>query len=370
MNFTMTYISFILVFRNHQKVIEMMRHFGLPQYALFIGLFLGAINPVWAATSLDSEPLAVTLIPLAKVLQISERSVPATLVSLNDSTLSAEVAGKVTRLLVDVGATVKAGQVLANLDCRDYTHSLSQAKASMTTAKARLSFAQSQWQRNQQLRKTGLLPAEQLEKAQADFDSAQADVAVNQAQVDTASLAVSRCEVTAPFAGQITQRHLQLGQQATPGSPAFQLLQHDVQELSAQLSAEEVAEQAQGKQLRFVADGVTLAVKRRAVVGQISGNTRTQEVRFSLQEPTTLAAGQSGRLVWQSPLPALPASWLVRRDTSLGVMLGEGDAAKFHPLPKAQEGQAAIVDLPDTTLLIDQNRLRVQHGQAIKVESP
>lgn len=348
----------------------MMRYVGVFPYVLWVGLILGVIHNGWAETSPNAEPLPVTLIPLAKVLQTLERSVPATLISLNDSTLSVEVTGKVTRLLVDVGATVKTGQVLANLDCRDYTHSLNQAKASTAAAKARLKFAQNQWQRHQQLRKAGLLPAEQLEKAQADLDSAQADVAVHQAQLDTANLAVSRCDVTAPFAGQITRRYLQLGQQATLGSPAFQLLQHDAQELSAQLSAEEITEQEKGKQLRFVTDGGTFAVKRRAVVGQIAGNTRTQEVRFSLQEPTKLAVGQSGRLVWQSPIPALPASWLVRRDAQLGIMLAEGNVAKFHPLPNAQEGQPAIVDLPDTVLLIDQNRLRVQHGQTIKVESP
>jgi RND family efflux transporter MFP subunit len=370
MNFTLPYISFILKFGNHQKVIEMRRNRGLQQHLLFIVLSFGLFSSVWAETVPDNEPLTVTLLPLASVLQASARSVPATLLSVNDSTLGAEVTGKVTRLAVDVGTTVKAGQVLASLDCRDYTHGLSQAKASMSAAKARLSFAQRQWQRNQQLRKTGLLPAEQLEKTQADFEGAQAEVAVAQAQVDTAALAVSRCDMTAPFAGQITQRHLQLGQQATPGTPAFQLLQDKALEVSASLSVDEVQDQTQGAALRFVADGVSIPLERRAVVGQIAGNTRTQEVRFTLKGEHSLPVGRSGRVVWQGKLQALPASWVVRREGGLGVMLEVDGMAKFHPLPDAKEGQPVLTDLPTSVRLIDQNRLRARDGQAVTVEKP
>lgn len=337
---------------------------------------LFVFNPAWcvavilllpvnvlAADPAENDRLPVTLRPLGEVLQTSERSVAASLISLNDSTLSAEISAKVTKLLVDAGDRVKAGQVLAELDCRDYAFALNQARAGEDAANARYGFASSQLQRNQRLRKTGVIPAETLDKAAADSDASKADLAVAKAQVETARLAVSRCAIQAPFAGQITRRHLQLGQQAAPGTPAFQLLQGDALEVSASLSVNEVQDQAQGAELRFVADGVSIPLERRAVIGQIAGNTRTQEVRFTLKGEHELPVGRSGRVVWQGKLPVLPASWIVRREGGLGVMLEDNGVAKFHPLPDAQEGQPVLLDLPPETRIIDQNRLRARDGQ-------
>lgn len=325
-------------------------------------------SPCVSGGDAATAALQVTLRPLGEILQSSERSVAASLISLNDSTLSAEISAKVTRLQADTGDAVKAGQVLAELDCRDYNYALKQAEAGGQAASARYNLANTQFQRNQKLRKSGVVPMETLDKTAADYDAAKADLAVANAQVETAQLAVSRCQLKAPFAGQITQRHLQLGQQAAPGTPAFQLLQGDALEVSANLSVSEVQDQAQGSQLRFVADGVSIPLQVRAVVGQIAGNTRTQEVRYTPQDAHELPVGRTGRVVWQGKLPVLPASWIVRREGGLGVMLEENGVAKFHPLPDAKEGQPVLTDLPPGTRLIDQNRLRARDGEPVTVE--
>lgn len=313
------------------------------------------------------QTLAVTVKPLGEVQQASTRSVTASLISLNDSTLGAELNAKVIKLLVDAGDYVNAGQTLAELDCRDYQFALAQAKAGLQASNARYHLANTQLQRNQDLKRTGVIPTEVLDKAQADFEVAQADIALKQAQVASAEVAVSRCSLKAPFAGQITKRHIQLGQQASIGTPAFQLLQSAQQEVVANLSAEELSDQAQGTDLRFEVDGKRIPLERRVVIGQISGNTRTQEVRFTLKDKHDLPVGASGRVVWEGKQAALPASWLVQREGGLGVMLAVDGVAKFHPLPDAQEGQSVRVDLPPATLLIDQNRLRARDGQAIRI---
>lgn len=336
----------------------------LPLLSCVLLNFSSLTSLAWAETE---QALTVTVKPLVEVQQTSTRSVTASLISLNDSTLSAELNAKVMKLWVDAGDAVQAGQTLAELDCRDYQFALAQAKAGLQASHARYNLANTQLQRNQDLKRTGVIPTEVLDKAQADFEAAQAELALKQAQVASAELAVSRCTLKAPFAGQITKRHLQIGQQATIGSPAFQLLQSAQQEVVAHLSAEELSDQAQGTDLRFEVDGKRIALERRAVIGQISGNTRTQEVRFTLKDKHDLPIGATGRVVWEGKQAALPASWLVQREGGLGVMLAVDGVAKFHPLPNAQEGQPVRVDLPPTTLLIDQNRLRARDGQAISI---
>ncbi len=289
------------------------------------------------------------------------------------------------------------------------------ARARVPAAESQFKLAQIQLQRNQRLRADKLIPTDTLDQAQATFSTAQgslsaaqadlgaaqaetnansadleganadlaaakADLAAAQAdlltvetelesalaQEEAAQIIVERCQITAPFAGQITGRTLQEGQIAAPGNPAFQMLQTGALELTASLSADAVKDLEQGESLRFVADGVEIPVERRAVIAQIVGNTRTQEVRFSFKGKHSLPIGKTGRVVWQGKLPAIPASWILRREGGLGLMLAVDGKARFMPLENAQEGQPVLMELSADTQLIDDNRLRVRDGQTIQ----
>ncbi len=285
---------------------------------------------------------------------------------------------------------------------------LSAVQARLPSAKAQLRLAQTQLQRNQKLRQDALIPVDTLDQARTAFESAQsaynaaledvnasqaelasATVEVSSAQADllaaeadlstartelesvqaqqeAAEITVERCQIKAPFAGQITARFLQLGQMATPASPAFQLLQTEALELSANLTADDIRDMASIQNLLFVVEGENYAIQQRAVIGQVIGNTRTQEVRFRITDKHSLPAGKTGRLVWQGSLPAIPSSWVLRREGRLGVLLAKEGKARFYPLPNALEGQPVLTDLSPDTLLIDQNRIRLRDGEAIR----
>lgn len=209
--------------------------------------------------------------------------------------------------------------------------------------------------------------------AQADAEGAKADLLTVKtelesalAQQEAAEVVTGRCLVKAPFAGQITQRQFQLGQISSPGMVAFQLLQHQGLEVAAQLSPDEIRDQEQGEKIRFVSDGVELDIERRAVVAQVASASGTQEVRYRVSNEHDLPVGKTGRIRWQGKLPAIPPDWLLRREDGLGLMLAVDGKAEFYPLKNAREGQAALIDLPADTLLIDANRLRVRNGQKIQ----
>lgn len=382
-----------------------------------------------------SDVVRVTVKALSDVAKPMVQSVPARVVSLNDVSLSTEITATVTAIKANVGDQVAQGDVLATLDCRDYEANLKQAQAGLAgtraqrgatnaradaaqarmvsaktriaSSKAQADLAQVQLQRASDLVKRKLVSRDAFDQAQASFNSAnstyqaaqtdlnaaradweaakadviaiEASIPSGEAQVETARLATARCELTAPFAGQITQRTLQHGQLATPGTPAFQLLQTDDLEISAQLSVSEVQDQALGTNAQFTANGQTVAIERRAVIAQVAGNSRTQEVRFNPvtaktktdtddQNSMALLVGATGRVTWQGKLPALSADWLVQRGGVLGVMLALDGKAKFHVFPDATEGQPVLTDLPTDTRLIDANRLRVRDGQSIAIE--
>ncbi|PCH56073.1 MAG: hypothetical protein COC15_03675 [Legionellales bacterium] len=67
------------------------------------------------------KPIPVTTVKLSAVLTIPNHSVPATAISLNDSTISSEIFGKIIRILPQVGDVVQRGDKLVALECTDHS---------------------------------------------------------------------------------------------------------------------------------------------------------------------------------------------------------------------------------------------------------
>lgn len=339
----------------------------------FIGLCLfSAALAENAQTKTTEKPVQVTLRPLSKLLTNIKSSAPASVISLKHATISAEITGTITTIYAEAGERVKKGVRLASIDCRSYDLTHQQAVAALKVAKARFNLAKKQFVRNQGLVRQGTISREIFDQADANQRTTLADIELKNVQIASAKLAVSRCQIFAPFSGQITQRMVQEGQLVTPATPLFHLLQTDNLEIKASLSPLEIAFAKNSPSLEFVAGKRNWAVKLRSVIQMVDETTRTQEVRLSLPKKAEVATGLSGRLEWRSNTPKLSADYLLRRGDSLGVMIAEGidkqqGKARFFPLPDAKEGQPAFIDLPANTQIIDQNRYRVKDGQAISV---
>ena len=91
---------------------------------------------------------------------------------------------------------------------------------------------------------------------------------------------------------------------------------------------------------------------------------RRARLAFAGEAP---APGRTGELVWRVVSGRLPAGLLSRRDGRLGVFLHEDGRAVFHPLPAAQEGRPAAIDLPEDREVIVQGQQRLQDGELISV---
>ena len=99
----------------------------------------------------------------------------------------------------------------------------------------------------------------------------------------------------------------------------------------------------------------------------VNPRTLTREARLTVVEPSDIAIGAAGRLIWQGTQPMLPAHYMVRRADQLGVFVVQAAQAVFMPLAQAREGQPAVIDLPPDTLLITEGRQRLQNGDPVKV---
>ena len=102
-----------------------------------------------------------------------------------ESTLAAQVAGRILELRVDAGDTVKAGELLARLDDSEARNSIAGTQAQVAQAQANLINAQSQYERTKQLVVRKFRSSASLDKAQADYQAAQAQVTAAKAGVSS-----------------------------------------------------------------------------------------------------------------------------------------------------------------------------------------
>jgi len=320
--------------------------------------------------------LKVTIRPLSELLIKDQNSAPASIISLNHSTISAEITGRITAIKTETGSQIKKGAVLASIDCRSYQLAERQAQAAVKVAKTQFNLVKKQFARNRTLLRQGTIARELFDQAEANQQTTLADIELKNISNEIAKLEVSRCQISAPFAGQITQRFVQEGQLVTAGTPLFKLLQTGKLEITAELSPDEIKHIKDSPLLEFVSGDKHSKVSLRSIIDTIDETTRTQEVRLSLPKNSMLATGLSGRLEWSSKQAKVPAEYILRRDNGLGVMLAllridkkiKRGVAKFHLLPNAREGQPAYIDLPNTALIIDQNRYRVKNKQTVSWE--
>ncbi|GJD42463.1 Efflux pump periplasmic linker BepF [Methylobacterium cerastii] len=118
----------------------------------------------------------------------------------------ARVTGYLEKINFTDGATVKKGDVLFVIDRRPYKAALEQAQASLTSAKARLSFSQTDLERAQTLSKGGNISEQVTDQRRQASQTAQADVDSAEAALRNAQLNFDFSEVKSPINGRISQR--------------------------------------------------------------------------------------------------------------------------------------------------------------------
>lgn len=128
--------------------------------------------------------------------------VTGTVEALDDATLSSQTNGPVT-MLVDLGTRVSAGQPVAKIDAEE-------AEAAVEQAKAQYELAQDRFERQKPLYQDSIISALEFEQVRSERNQARA--ALQQAQKRLANTIV-----TAPFAGTVEERFVEVGEQAAPG---------------------------------------------------------------------------------------------------------------------------------------------------------
>lgn len=136
---------------------------------------------------------------------------PANIQAYTDSPIYARTNGYLKRWLVDIGAHVKAGQLLAEIDTPEVDQQLQQARADLNTAQANFNLAEITATRYQSLLKTDAISKQDVDNANGDFEARKAMMASAQSNVKRLEELQSFQKIYAPFNGVITARKIDIG---------------------------------------------------------------------------------------------------------------------------------------------------------------
>jgi RND family efflux transporter MFP subunit len=195
---------------------------GLLLFVLIAGvilaylIFSGLTQRAHANTALEQETLANSIPTVAVVTPQTtpgedEVLLPGNMQAFIDTPIWARASGYLTAWYVDIGARVKQGQLLAQIEAPEVDQQLQQARDQLATSEANLKLSQITADRYNNLFKTDSV-------AKQDVDNAVQSAAANSATVHSAQANVARLEqmvayekVYAPFDGVITVRNVDVG---------------------------------------------------------------------------------------------------------------------------------------------------------------
>jgi RND family efflux transporter MFP subunit len=146
------------------------------------------------------------------------------------ATVSTQITGTLTRVLIEAGDTVKAGQVIARLDDTALRATLNAAQAGVAAAQAQAAQAQAQLtqaqadaRRQNELLTTGMISRQAAEQARTAAATAAAGLEARRREVDAARAQLEQAKVNydftfvrAPFAGVVTEKAAQVGEIVSP----------------------------------------------------------------------------------------------------------------------------------------------------------
>jgi HlyD family secretion protein len=219
-------------------------------------------------------------------------------------------------VLVDVGATVQKGQLLARGDDAQLQAQLAQQVAAVKQAQADLAQAQANLERAERL--TDVFSVETIQTRRTGAATAAAKLELAVAQRDELQIKIAHTRVAAPASGTISRRSATVGAVVQQGNELFRLIRDGELEWRAELPSHSLAQVEAGATARILLDGGnTVDGRVRMVAPTIDTGTRNGLVYVILPRNAALKAGAHARgeiLLGQAQSLALPESAVLARD--------------------------------------------------------
>jgi RND family efflux transporter MFP subunit len=256
----------------------------------------------------------------------SSVSITGTVQAQNEVNESFRIDGRLIERLVDVGDTVKAGQLIARLDPQNEESGVQAARAQMSAAQARLIEARANFERMRDLVAEDAVSRAQFDQAEALRKTAESGVEAAQSQVSLAQNRLSYTQLFASVAGVVTTRGPEPGEVVSPGRMVVQVARAGARDAVFDVPAQVKNSAPKNPDIRVALasdPAITAAGKVREVSPRADPVTGTFAVRVRLIDPPAemrLGSTVTGRMTLDAaPGIEVPATALVRSNGKTAV---------------------------------------------------
>lgn len=257
-----------------------------------------------------------------------------------ESRLGFRVAGKIVSRKVDVGALVKRGQVLMQLDPQDLQLSQAQALAALRSAETSRDLAKAELKRYQELRSKNFVSQAVLDEKESTFKSAQSNVDASQAAYRGQSNQAGYAALVADVDGVVTLVSAEVGQVVQPGTEVVRVAKSGEKEIVIGLPEDKVdtLRKIADVQVRLWADpSKSVAGKIREISPVADPATRTYTAKVTI--PDSLEEAKLGMTAvvqfaskTATPQIKVPLTALFSEKSVTSVWVVEGGVVKLVPV--------------------------------------
>jgi len=300
----------------------------------------------------------VSVVSPAPQLPEDKLVLPAEIRPWREAAIYARANGYLKDWLVDIGAHVQAGQLLAEIETPDLDQQLEQAKAQMALARANLHLAETTDARWKDLLKTASVSEQDAAEKAAGREAAAASLDADRANMQRLQELVSFQRVIAPFDGTITTRAVDIGDLITVGSGSKELF-HIAQTNKLRVYARVPESFALG-----VARGQTATLTTPASPGrEFAATVSTTAEAISTTSRTLLVELDVGNAQHQ----ILPYSYgeIILRGNNTGPVL----ALPSNTMLFRAEGLQVVVVGPDSRVEMRPVKIGRDFGQTVEILS-
>lgn len=256
-----------------------------------------ADSPKPAASAAVRPALTVALTNPQPAQLAQQVAATGSIAAWQEAVVGAEVAGlRLARVLVNVGDTVKRGQLLAEFATETVQADLAQLRAQVVQAEAQLGEAAANARRARELQDSGAWSKQQIEQLLTAERSAEARLEAARAAEKAQVLRLQQTRVLAPDDGVVTARAATLGVVANSGQELFRLIRQGRLEWRAEVAAAELGRVRPGQSAALtLPDGQVLAGSVRVVGPSVDPATRNGLVYVDLKPAGAARAGMFAR---------------------------------------------------------------------------
>lgn len=187
---------------------------GIPSAILAVSVVVATLLTQPALASEELVTVAVERIEAPRAQRLD-----GVVEAVNQSTVAAQTSGQVEQVLFDVEDYVRKGDLIVVLKDAEPKARLAQAEAALRGAKAQLQDASKEFERVKEIYAKKLVAKQDLDKATAALKTARARKEAAEAGLEQAEEQLGYTRITAPYTGIVTERHVQVGEIARPGTP-------------------------------------------------------------------------------------------------------------------------------------------------------